>query len=173
MITGNKIILRPLHSNDWDKTLKWRNSMEIKNYAMIHPYPITVDQEKDWYDHILKNITDKIIYFAIDEKQQSKLIGYVFLKNIQWIHRNCTLGIIIGENDSRGKGYGIEALQLIENYAFHTLNLNKISLEVVAYNQAAINLYKKVGYVVEGTLVNQFFSDNQYHNVCIMSLFKK
>lgn len=173
MITGEKVILRPLQYADWEQTIIWRNNQDIKNLAMMHPFPVTEFLEKDWFETLLKSKSDKLIYFAIEKKDEHKLIGYVFLNQISYVHQNCYLGIIIGDELAAGKGFGYEAMMLILNFAFKTLNLHKVILEVVSFNQPAISLYKKIGFQVEGTLKNQFFSDDQFHDVIIMSVFKK
>ncbi len=56
------------------------------------------------------------------------------------------LGIVIGEKAHWGRGYGQEAIKLLLDYGFHLLNLNNIMVGVFAYNQRAINCYRKVGF---------------------------
>jgi RimJ/RimL family protein N-acetyltransferase len=149
MLKGEHIILRPLRLSDWEKTMQWRNDSDIKQLAMMHPYPVTE---------------------FLDEKDDP--LGYIFLNNINQINRNCSLGIVIGDINQRGKGIGTEAIELISGYAFKTLNLNKVTVEVVEKNVNAVNLYKKLGFLEEGKLKQQYFSDDQYFDVLIMSLFK-
>ena len=48
MLNGNKIILRPMKSEDWEKTIQWRNDQNIKTLAMTHPFPVTEELEKKW-----------------------------------------------------------------------------------------------------------------------------
>lgn len=85
---------------------------------------------------------------------------------------NCYFGIIIGEKNTQGKGYGKITMNLITKYTFNTLNLKKIILEVVESNEPAINLYKNLGFVTEGKLKKQYFADGKYYDVFVMSLFK-
>jgi UDP-4-amino-4,6-dideoxy-N-acetyl-beta-L-altrosamine N-acetyltransferase len=172
MLKSNNITLRPLKFSDWEKTIKWRNDYEIKQLAMMHPYPITEFIEKEWYEELLKNKSNKVIYFAIADKDDSPL-GYIFLNNINPVHRNCFLGIVIGDKKQRGKGYGTEAVELLAQYAFNTLNMHKITVEVININPHAIKVYEKLGFVNEGCMKQQFFSDGKYYDVLIMSLFKK
>ncbi len=172
MLEGNNIILRPLRIDDWEKTLKWRNNIKIKRNTMMHPFPITEMVEKEWYENILKSKSDKSVYFAITKKDNFP-IGFISLNKINYVHKNCYLGIVIGEFSEQGKGYGKEAIELINNYAFDILNLRKITLEVTENNMQAINLYKKLGFVVEGRLKQHYYSEGEYFDLIIMSLFKK
>ena len=171
MLKGKNIILRPLKLSDWNKTIQWRNDFDIKQLAMMHPFPVTEFLEKEWYEELLKNKSNKIIYFTIAEMDDSPL-GYIFLKDIHQINRNCHLGIVIGDKIHRGKGYGEEAIKILLYYAFSALNMNKVIVEVVENNLNAIKLYKKLGFVEEGQLVQQFFSNGNFYTVLIMALFK-
>jgi len=173
MLTGKRIVLRPLKKDDWSKSLKWRNNPKLTQLVMSHPFPITEELEHDWYEKILNDASNKTIYFAIDEKANEKFIGMVYLNNIDWVSRHCKFHILIGEEDSHSKGYGKETLLLISEYVFNTLNLKKIMLEVVSNNVSAIKLYETFGFEREGLLKQNYFANNQYFNVEIMALFKE
>jgi RimJ/RimL family protein N-acetyltransferase len=56
------------------------------------------------------------------------------------------VGIVLGEKDCWGKGYGPEALRLLLGYAFKDLGLRRIVLHVHRRNYRAIRAYKKVGF---------------------------
>lgn len=171
MIKGNNIILRPLKLSDWEKTIQWRNDFEIKKLAMMHPYPVTEFLEKEWYEDLLKNKSNKVVYFTITDNEDSPL-GYIFLNNINPINKNCYLGIVIGDSANRGKGIGSVAIKLILDYAFNTLNMIKVTVEVVCQNKNALMLYENFGFVHEGCLKQQFYSNGIHHDVLLMSLFK-
>ncbi|MBN2669268.1 MAG: GNAT family N-acetyltransferase [Bacteroidales bacterium] len=172
MIKGEKIQLRALKQSDFEKTIVWRNQPELTKLVLSHPFPITEALELDWYHSILNSKDNKSVYFGIDTIQ-GNLIGLVFLNNINWIHRTCWFHILIGDSSAQGKGYGKETMQLISNYAFNTLNLNKISLEVATYNLAAIKLYESTGFIKEGLLKQHYFVDGQFIDSIIMSKFKE
>jgi len=55
------------------------------------------------------------------------LIGHISLHNIDHLCRNAFLGIVIGDEGHRSKGYGAEAIRLVIDYGFKTLNLHNIS----------------------------------------------
>ena len=46
-------------------------------------------------------------------------------------------------------GYGTEALQMLMRYAFSELNLFRLAALVPEYNQAAIHLFQKAGFIEE------------------------
>ncbi|MGQ0517411.1 GNAT family N-acetyltransferase, partial [Bacillus sp. D-CC] len=78
-------------------------------------------------------------------KRNTKYGYWTKIRSIEWNNRTGLLAIGIGDANDRGKGYGREAIHLILKYAFYELNLHRVGLDVISYNKAAIELYKKMG----------------------------
>ena len=171
-LIGNKVKLRPFKEEDASATLAWRQDRELIKMAEFHYYPVTPELEKEWLLNILNSKSKTSIYFAIEDISASKMAGFFHLKDIDYISRNAWLGIIIGDTESRGKGYGKETMQLGLGYAFNYLNLRKILLEVLDVNTPAINLYTSLGFKEEGLLVEQRYCDDKYYDVKIMSFIR-
>lgn len=171
MLIGENIILRPVKKQDLEHFNIWRNSIDIKNQALLHPFPVTKELDEDWFNYATNNKQNNIVFFTIVDKNK-QVIGYTFLNAINWVNRNCYFGIIIGDKNQRGKGIGKETLRLITNYAFNNLNLNKITLEVVTNNKTAIKLYESFGFANEGELKKQAFVNGKYENIKIFSIFQ-
>ncbi len=67
-------------------------------------------------------------------------------------NRHASLGIFIGDTSAWGRGHGREAMSLMLDHAFETLNLNRVWLHVYEYNERAIRLYTRLGFTTEGVL---------------------
>ena len=93
---------------------------------------------------------DNSFYFHLRTLTDDTLIGFVVLFNLKWGNQSAEMAIAIGDKTHRGKGFGQDGLKLILNYAFNELNLHRVSLTVMDYNQPAINAYERVGFVREG-----------------------
>src|SRR5262249_27535125 len=70
--------------------------------------------------------------------------------DMSYQHRRASFGILIGEKDCWGKGYGTEATRLILDYGFRQLGLHNIMLSVSSANTAAIRAYTRAGFHVIG-----------------------
>ena len=90
--------------------------------------------------------------FHIRTLADDRLIGFVALHSVEWNNRAALLAIGIGEPEFLGQGYGTDALQLILRFAFHELNLYRVSLDVIASNTRAIRTYEKLGFQREGRM---------------------
>jgi RimJ/RimL family protein N-acetyltransferase len=58
-----------------------------------------------------------------------------------------TLGILIGEEEWRGKGVGYEVISRVLEFCFVDLELEIVKLGVSKKNLKAVNLYKRLGFI--------------------------
>jgi RimJ/RimL family protein N-acetyltransferase len=65
-----------------------------------------------------------------------------------------------------------EALELVVRYAFQELNLHKIYLRVVSFNNRALQLYRTFGFAQEGVQRRHAFVRGRYHDVVLMGLIR-
>lgn len=72
----------------------------------------------------------------------------------------------------RGKGLATRAAKLAMDYGFTVLNLYKLYLIVDKENEKAIHIYRKLGFMVEGELIHEFFINGQYRNTIRMCIFQ-
>ena len=172
MINGENIILRPLKIEDLEKTHQWRNDLELIKLTQGIRFPKTMEMDREWFQNALNDKSNKHIYFGIDEIESGKFIGIIQLNNIDYISGTAVLGFIIGDREKQGKGIGTEFSKLILDYSFNQLNIRKIISYVVEYNIISLNLFEKLGFIKEGTLRKQFYTDSEYKDVVIMALFK-
>jgi len=72
-------------------------------------------------------------------------------------------------DDWQGKGVGSALMAAAVDLAGNWLNLTRLELEVFTDNEPAIALYKKFGFVTEGTLKNFAYRDGQFVDVYAMA----
>lgn len=169
MITGNKAYLTSLNKSSLSQLREWRNQPELRKYFREYREISDVMQE-NWYNtRVLNNNCQ--VDFEIHDKITNKLIGHCSLNYISWTNRTAELGIYIGDPDFRRGGYGFDALKLLMDYAFKTLNLNRVWCEVFA-NNGAINVYRKAGFVDEGLLRQHHYEDGEYLDCYMLGLLK-
>lgn len=170
MMKSPNICLRPLLKKDVEKLNKWRNDYQIFKYLGGGYNPISKDQQESWMENMIDN-TGNTKRFAIVKNET--IIGMIGIYDIDYINRNGNLGMYIGEKELWGQGYGSEALNLLIEFVFKVLNLYKIKLEVVANNTGAIELYKKNGFKIVGTMKDDRYINGKYLDVHIMEILNK
>ena len=110
--------------------------------------------------------------FAICLRDGGEPIGTIGLHAVDQKHGSATMGIAIGEPDLWSKGYGTDALQALLDFGFGTLRLERIALDVYAYNERARRSYEKCGFVLEGTARKALFRDGKRHDVHQMGILR-
>lgn len=108
--------------------------------------------------------------FALRTLQDNRFVGFTALYRIEWNNRSARLAVGIGDPQDRGKGFGSDALALILRYAFHELNLNRVALEVISYNDAAMHAYRKAGFRVEGRQRSAVLRGGAHYDLISMAL---
>jgi RimJ/RimL family protein N-acetyltransferase len=171
-VDGKIVRLRPLQRGDYKFSLDWRNDPEIRENILGYRLPVTEVMEQDWVDKVLNDQGRTRIVVAIEEKLEQALVGFAYLNDIDWISRHAEFGILIGDRRNHRKGLGREACRLMVAYAFDVLNLHKIVLRVVSYNQPAIDLYRTFGFVQEGVQREQVALSGRYHDLIFMGLLQ-
>ena len=173
MLKGERITLGPVKREYIDAYLKWFNDPEIIQYLSMFR-PMTRMWEEDWIEN-LKNRDDTIAFAILipDEKVGENLIGNCGIHAIDWKNRVGEVGITIGEKDYQGKGYGTEAMDVLLDYAFKSVNLNRLQLRVYKFNSRAISSYNKIGFIEEGRMRKAIFINGEYHDIIFMSILQE
>lgn len=167
MIKGKRIILKSLEKKHLDKLRVLRNDRET-NYYLTSVIPINEEMQEDWFKRISLDPTK--IYMAI-EGMKGEFIGLV--RNDEWdkINRSIRIGIDIAP-EYRRQGYASEAYDLLFEFYFNNLGINRIWLLVVVYNKAAISLYEKLGFKIEGKQRQAIYRNNKFNDYIMMSILK-
>lgn len=174
-VVGDLVGLGPLRRDLLPTYQRWINDLGTMRTLGIPPLPMTSEKEEDWYDRQSKAQDD--VPFTIYERETLRPIGNTGLHEIDYRNRSATFGIMIGEPDRRGKGYGTETTSLMLDYAFTALGLHNVMLTVFEFNAAGIRAYQKAGFkefgrrrqcrMMGGNLWDEIFMD------CLGSEFER
>jgi diamine N-acetyltransferase len=143
-IEGEKVALGPRRRDLLPVYQRWVNDFEVTRTLGMGMRPLTWEQEERWYEDTSKSKTD--VAFTMYERATMRPIGGTGLHKIDHLNRTAEFGIMIGEKDCWGKGYGTEATRLTLDYGFNCLGLHNISLHVYTHNEGAIRAYRRAGF---------------------------
>lgn len=172
-IIGKRIMLREYRQSDLQSMREWVNDQEITQYLSdIFTYPHTLENTEQYLTKMIKGSTDSRGFIIADKDTQS-YIGQIDLHKIDWRNRTAVLGIVIGSKDDLGKGYGEEAIRLLMEFVFKTMNLHRLELEVLEFNERAYHCYIKCGFMEEGRLRKKQYRDGTYWDVICMGILRE
>jgi RimJ/RimL family protein N-acetyltransferase len=168
---GNLVRLRPPEREDCPLFVSWLRNPDLRQYITIRY--VSGAMEERWVEGLLddscRNPPGRL-HFVIELLTSSEPIGVVALDNINWRDRDAEVGIIIGNPELWGLGYGSDALLIMLDVGFRWYNLHRIHLYVVHTNKRAIRTYEKCGFHKEGCLREAAFIDGRYQDLLVMSI---
>lgn len=151
--------------------IEYRNRPELRRNFREYRLISWEHQYQWWKDKVQGD--DSWEYFIIHPKDEPlMMLGMAGLTYIHRVNRSAEFAIVIGDEDSRGKGYGSDALKALIRYGFNELNLHRIYCEVFSLNPA-ISLYTRLGFVEEGVLRDTYFCDGQYWNSHFLGMLEE
>lgn len=160
------IYLRPMTCEDTDKIVEWRNSPSVRS-RFIYRAPFTREGHLGWIHNMVE--TGKAVQFIICETATDRMLGSVYIRDIDRTHQKAEYGIFIGEADARGRGIGSAVARLMLKYCFEEEGLHRVYLRVFADNMQAIRSYEKAGFVREGYLRQDVCIEGVYRDIVWMA----
>jgi RimJ/RimL family protein N-acetyltransferase len=171
LIRGERVFLRPAERDDLSRFVRWLNDAEIAQYLAVRA-PLSLPLEEKWFETMLGNQGKSDFHFVICLLADERPIGTIGLHGVSWEMGHTSVGIAIGERDAIGQGLGTDAMNAIVDFAFGELRLERIELDVYAFNPRARRSYEKVGFTHEGTLREAHLHHGDHVDVHRMSMLR-
>ena len=167
MLEGQRIRLRAFEAGDLDAEHAFVNDYEtLRDMMGGIPFPSSYSDEQQWISQ-QTSYTRGEYQFAIEDGD-GYLVGRCGVTRLDWKNRVAELAIMIGA-PYRGRGYGSEAMGLLCDFCFQEMNLHKLKVSVLAFNEAAIRCYELNGFVREGVLKEEIFRRGAYQDVVLLA----
>jgi len=169
---GTRIRLTALRQEDTFIFTHWFEDSEfVRQFDSAAAVPQSIHRVRARFDEDDKS---HCAYpFAIRLYDTEAMIGICGIDGISWNNRNGWVSIGIGDAEHRGQGYGEEAMRLLLRFCFHEINLHRVQLTVFSYNQRAMKLYERLGFVREGVWREAILRDGQAFDTLCYSMLAR
>lgn len=172
LIRGAKVYLRPAERSDIPLFIRWLADAETVHFLAMRA-PLSVPLEERWFERMVERQGKDAYHFVVCRLDDDRPIGTVGFHEIFWEDGVASFGIVIGEKELWGKGYGTDATNAIVDFGFGQLRLERIELDVYAYNERGRRAYETAGFVHEGTLRRAHFDRGERHDVHRMAILRE
>jgi len=171
MIKGEKIELRALEPNDIDLLYQWENDLSSWHLSntltpfsrfALEQYIMTADQDI---------FTIKQLRLMIDKIGTNKkiCIGAIDLFDFDPANKRAGIGIMIDKNQ-RNQGFATEALKLLVQYCFTTLELHQLYCNIEKTNSESLKLFQNQGFEIAGKKREWVRKNNQWTDEYFLQL---
>ena len=169
MINGKKIGLRAVEMDDLESLRDWRNHPDFRRNFREHR-ELNMENQFNWFKSISSSKND--FMFAIVEHETSELVGACGLLYTNWIIRSADFSLYIGKELSYIDNGGIaeESANILIEYGFECLNLNKIWMELYEFDTCKLDFFSSLGFQTEGKLRANAFDQGKYWDSFIISI---
>lgn len=164
--------LREIDKKDLQIINQWRNDFELVSMLGAPFRYININVDINWFEHYMLNRSETV-RCAIVKNCDDKILGLVSLTSVDYMNQSAELHIMIGDKENQGQGIGTFAVSKMLFHAFNNMNLQRIELTVLDSNKIAQHLYKKIGFVLEGTKRKAKFKNGEFVNILLYSVLKE
>jgi ribosomal-protein-alanine N-acetyltransferase len=113
---------------------------------------LTPDLSKIFTEKKVKQfILKEEFLFTIKENETNKLVGLVYIKELDWTKKQGEMAYCIGY-EFEGKGITTNAVNILSNHAFESLNLKALQIIAHKSNIASVKVAKNCNYMWIKTL---------------------
>lgn len=158
-------VLRPVDAGDHEFLVELHNDpVVLRN--LTNPLPITMRHHMSWWRKVNNDHMQSRMIFEVDGER----VGVTKFYAIDKHNRSCMLGADIHASH-RGRGHAKTMWSLMLERCFNDLGLHRVCLTTAEYNVVAQHVYKSIGFIEEGRLVESLYREGKYWDqVCMYML---
>lgn len=166
-----RIHLRKITTADSASLFKIWSDPDVVKFMNVD-YFTDEEQAKEMITHINKLANDnKANRFSIVELNTNEVIGSCGYNSLDFENAKAEIGYDIAKK-YWGNGFATEAVSTLLNYAFNSLNLNRVEAKVEPENISSIKVLEKLNFTFEGTLRQSEKSKGKFVDIKIFSKLK-
>jgi L-phenylalanine/L-methionine N-acetyltransferase len=160
------ITIRAIEVSDWEALYALQQCPKVRRGTLNMPYRSAADTQQ----RLEKALALESLYRLVAiEVATGRLVGVITLSQQTTSRQHVgQLGMYV-HDDYQGQGIGSRLLAEVLDIADRWLALKRLELTVFTDNPSALHLYKKFGFVIEGTLKKYAFRAGNYLDAYTMA----
>ena len=169
VLRSHRVTLRNLIEDDLPALFDIFSHPEVMRYWSAPPMADVGEAERLLRDIQSGYADGSFLQLGIERNQDHLLMGTCTLFSFHTVSRRAEIGYALGRSHW-GKGFMHEALRLLVDYAFGTLDLNRLEADIDPRNSASRKTLERLGFIKEGHLrqrwiVNGEISDTDFYGL--------
>ena len=170
---NTKIGIRSIEKSDLELIQSWRNDELLRQYFREYR-EFSLVQKEEWYQKMISD--DRFEMFVIVDNKRldhPKTVGVTGVTYIDWVNRHGDVHFYIGENSKWiDDHYAPTAINLILDYGFGILNLNKLWVEIYEIDTKKLDFFQSLGFKIDASFREHYFYKGKYYTSHILSILR-
>jgi ribosomal-protein-alanine N-acetyltransferase len=150
LLTGERLVLRPLHVADTEMMFSYASDPEVTRFLPWEPATEVNNVRPFLEDQVGRRERRESLGLAILLRDSDEMIGSTDLMDLKRTRGEAELGYLLARA-YWGRGLMTEAANLTMEHGFRRLRLNRIRAYADAENQGSRRVLEKIGMRVVGT----------------------
>ena len=171
LLSDGVVGLRRPDATDVPYYWRMRNDLALVTSVMGFRLGVSEQTTMEWIESGGGVVGDDLLLTAVLEADAHRPVGYIKAYRVDRFSRHAWIGLCLFDERDRGHGYGRRMIEQVCHYLRDFVGLRKVSLEMLASNEPALALYRRLGFVEEGRLRNQFLTEGRFEDVLLLSRF--
>ncbi|MDB0439704.1 GNAT family N-acetyltransferase [Clostridioides difficile] len=165
------ITIRPVRREDAQAINEMRRAYNVMRNTLALMSD-KLDKTIAMIDSLSEN--DYMFVAEIDNDGEKNVIGFAGLhvSPSPRLRHSAELVITVDEK-YHGQGVGRKLMEQLLDIADNWIKLMRVGLEVIVDNEKGLNLYKKLGFEIEGTKKYAVIRDGKFEDVYMMGRYNK
>lgn len=169
-LRGERVYLRPLEPEDVELIHGWYEDARVQ--TLMGDLPLSLAARRRRYEDVVTSDGPDLFRFVICLLEDDRAIGRSDLFHIDRTNGSCALGIAIGDPELWSQGLGSDAVNVLVDFAFGQLRLERVWLDTGDANTRAQAAYRKAGFTLEGRLRHAFYQDGRWSDEVRMAMLR-
>ena len=168
MITGARVDLRHVRRDDLETVTRLANDAAVRGeFLPARVMPLRRIEQRFEEDGLVGG--DSEHWLAVDKEDRP--VGSIW-------HNRCSpydgreIGYISLRPELRGQGLITEAVCLLTDYLFRSLQINRVEICMSVGNIASERVAQKAGYILEGTRRGANFVHGRFHDMHLYAMLR-
>lgn len=167
-----RLLLRPFTSADADALFALHSNAHVLRYWDAPPWSERARAERFIAACVRMEEEGSGARLAMDRVADKSFIGWCSLTRWNPEFRSASMGYCL-DDVAWGHGYATEAGRALLQWAFDTLDLNRVQAETDTRNAASARVLEKLGFVREGTLREDCVVDGEVSDSWVYGLLRR
>lgn len=169
LLTGKFIQLEPLQEEHRESLRLISRDEKISTYS-----PALKSKFDSWFDKALKTLPElEYFTFIVRNLKNKEIVGSTRFYDICFNHKRLSIGHTWYTPDMWGTGINLDCKLLLLNFAFQTLQMNRVAFNIDSRNERSRAAVKKLGATEEGILRQHIILDDGFiRDTVVYSILK-
>ncbi|MBB6626369.1 GNAT family N-acetyltransferase [Nocardioides sp. KIGAM211] len=171
-LTTDRLLLRPVADTDADDLFTLQSDAHVLRYWDSPPWQDPARAQR--FIATSRELAEEGsgARLVLERTEDGAFLGWCSLTKWDPVHRSASMGYCLAES-AWGQGYATEAGRAVLQWAFATLDLNRVQAETDTRNVASRRVLEKLGFRLEGTLREDCVVDGVVSDSWVLGLLRR